>query len=228
MRLVDKGYDCYPVSGGIVFLTRAGKGRTYVFFDGSSLHEIDKRRYWRAVLGEVTDRILAQATHDWDDYGVSVSKNKAEYVAACLFEDDTISIFDEQGELQSEFRAETDFGINGIAWADDGIWCAAAADMTVDLYCPSGTLLRTLGAPHDANELSYPEHVAVRSGMLYVSDMGHHRVACCKAEEASGIETYRFFGEPVWEWHFSESLGKEIVRLNSGIYLLDDEKMVAA
>lgn len=223
MRLIDQGNNCYPVSGGIVFRKGNWKTRTHAFFDGSSLYEIGQRAYWKAVIGEATERIRAQARYDWDDYGVSISKNRAGYIAVCLFEDDTIEIFDGQGRKQNEFAAETAFGVNCIAWAEKGIWCADAAEMTVNLYSLSGTLLRMLGTPHDEDELSYPEHVSVRSGKVYVSDMGHRRVACCDAEGDNRIATYRFFGEAVWEWHFAESLGAEVVCLESGIYLLNEE-----
>ena len=223
MRLIGEGGDCYPVSGGLVFWTGNWRRRTYVFFDGLSLREIEYKAYWNAVIGEVTNGILAQAKHRWDDCGVSVSINKCGDIAICSFEDNTISIFDAHGELQGEFCAQTSFGVNSIAWGDAGIWCAAAADMTVDLYSTTGTLLRVYGTPYDDKELSYPQHVSYRSGIVYISDMGHGRVARFDAQNDGEIETYRFFGEPVWEWHFCESLDAEVVRLKSGIYLLNDE-----
>ena len=52
---------------------------------------------------------------------------------------------------------------------------------------------------------------------LFVSDLGHHRVAVVDTRTRA-CGTYRTFDQPVWEYR--RCRGREVVRLRDGLFLL--------
>ena len=63
-----------------------------------------------------------------------------------------------------------------------------------------------------------PEFTIVYEDKLYVCDMGNYRI-CIIDLKTNEVREYLRFNEPTWEYFQID--GKEIVRLESGIYILD-------
>jgi hypothetical protein len=63
-----------------------------------------------------------------------------------------------------------------------------------------------------------PEDAIVYDDKLYVCDMGNRRI-CIVDLNTNEVKEYLKFGEPTWEYF--QINGKEIIRLQSGIYILD-------
>jgi hypothetical protein len=224
MKWIGKGYDCYAAPLGVVFRNICSTNDSYSLFDGYSTQEIAREDYWKAVIGLAYKKILPQLGYDPG----SVARDKSGNVVTCYYQEDIVRVFDQEGQLICKFApVEPASAIYSVARDGENIWCAVPVDMAVYLYSPNGTLLQNLGSPfEEESELSYPEHVSVYGGELYISDMGHRRVAKWNPIQRK-LQTYKLFEEPVWEWNHVNSLQCSVVRLESGIYLEEQTRRLA-
>lgn len=101
----------------------------------------------------------------------------------CHFHDNVVREFTPAGELVGALPAPVDAGMGLYALAVDGdghLWVADPAMHRVACYAADGQPLGAVGGSDELvpGEFDHPEDVVVYDGAyLFVSDMGHHRVA---------------------------------------------------
>lgn len=141
----------------------------------------------------------------------------------CHFHENVVREFTTAGAIVRVLPASVDPGMGLYALAIDGdehLWVADPAMHRVACYAQDGRPLGAVGGSEELvpGEFDHPEDVVVYDdAYLFVSDMGHRRVAVVDTRTLA-CGTYRTFDQSVWEYR--RCLGREVVRLNDGLYLL--------
>ena len=141
----------------------------------------------------------------------------------CHFHENVVREFTAAGSIVRTLPASVDSGMGLYALSVDGnehLWVADPAMHRVACYTADGQPLGVVGGSEELEpgEFDHPEDVVVYdSAYLFVSDMGHRRVAVVDTHTLA-CGTYRTFDQPVWEYR--RCLGREVVRLGDGLYLL--------
>ena len=155
--------------------------------------------------------------------GESVAFLPSGHSLRCHFHDNVVREFTADGAVVRVLPASVNPGMGLYALTVDGdahLWVADPAMHRVACYAVDGRSLGAVGGSEDLEpgEFDHPEDVVVYdSAYLFVSDMGHHRVAVVDTRTRA-CGTYRTFDQPMWEYR--RCLGREVVRLHDGLYLL--------
>jgi hypothetical protein len=208
-------WDCHPVDEALVFRNaRRGPKEHDRFFryEGDSTRGVGQDEFLAAKFGPAYKAILSSFGREPD----SVSRALDGSVAACYFAESIVRIFGPVGQSISEVgpgsRGRSGHLLYGVALSDIGIWAAYPSDNTVVLYLMDGTEGSVL-----SSIFSYPEHLAIIDGTLYVCDTGNRRI-CHLDQQTLQVTELHTLEKSVWEYLRAGS--REIVRLQSGIYEL--------
>ncbi|KOA19712.1 hypothetical protein CLHOM_18010 [Clostridium homopropionicum DSM 5847] len=108
--------------------------------------------------------------------------------------------------------------IYSIAYDKDFLWCVYPVSNMIKKFS-----LNNFGEEISIGEringiFNYPVSAIVYDNKLYVCDMGNYRI-CTVDLAINEVKEYLKFNEPTWKYF--KINGKEIVRLQSGIYILE-------
>lgn len=211
-------YDLVSTSEGLFYQTRrpgpAGSATAYFHHNLVEQVEISAAAYnaakYRGPGGPYQD-------------GESVAFLPAGNSLRCHFHEDVVREFSPDGSVIRALPASVDPGMGLYALTVDGqghLWVAAPAVHRVACYTLDGRAVGHVGGSDEMvpGEFDQPEDVVVYDeAYLFVSDMGHQRVAVVDTRTMA-CGTYRTFDQPVWEYR--RCLNREVVRLHDGLYLL--------
>lgn len=225
MRVVEKGWG-FVVSpdGQNLYFYESGmmgeKGK-YYRYDLAQVSEVTESEYFEVKYGAGYRKIM-------ETFKDSISESfrySDGSVLALYFGDSILHKFDSRGELlwKEPLVGEFDL-VYGIAVQGDSIWCAYPVGNTVKQFSfsPQVQEIFSLGERCDESILSYPESVAIFEDTLYICEMGNNRISCLDLKTYKHY-VYQAFDECAWE--YAQVQGREIVRLQSGIYLLDERPL---
>lgn len=133
------------------------------------------------------------------------------------FKDSYIHRFDKNGKLMWIDSVGENGNIYSLAYQNNYLWCVYPNSNELKKFS-----LDSFREEHQSGSLTngifnYPEFAIVYGEMLYVCDMGNCRI-CDIDLDSYEVSEYLKFNEPTWEYF--RIYGKEVVRLESGIYIL--------
>lgn len=189
-----------------------GQADAYFQHDFLRSHEVSEHVYNRAKY-----RGALAPSHD----GEAITFLPNGDSLRCFWSDSIVRHFDSLGQLVRELPAsiEATMGIESITVDADGqLWTAEPAFHHVAQYdLASARKLYAVGGSWEPGELSYPEEVICYEQHLFISDMGHQRLAQLNPR-TKRLHTYRTFTQRVWEYRRVKN--HEVVRLQDGLYIL--------
>lgn len=220
MRLISKhGWSIVPEDNSFSYYEMGDKGAEIGYFRYSfnNIIAIDKDTYSKSKYGKGYKNVLSY----FNDNPVSPSSISLEDDSFIVteFMNSYIHKFDENGNLIwiNKSMGKHD-NIYGLAYEKGFLWCAYPTSNMIKKFS-----LNTFNEEISIGELvnspfSYPEFAIAYGNSLYVCDMGNHRI-CLVDFNTNEVKEYLKFNEPTWEYF--QINGKEIVRLQSGVYIID-------
>lgn len=221
MRLVSKnGWSIVPQDNAFLYYEMNDRGNEIGYFRYSfdnNIVEIDKDTYSEGKYGVYYKNILKY----FEDNAVVPSFIRLDdgTIIATEFKSSYIHRFDENGNLLwvNDTIGEYD-SIYSLAYQKGYLWCVySAANVIKKFSLDTFMEIVSIGERIDG-VFSLPEDAIVYDDKLYVCDMSNRRI-CIVDLNTNEVKEYLKFGEPTWEYF--QINGKEIVRLQSGIYILD-------
>ncbi|NDJ77436.1 MAG: hypothetical protein GYB65_14380 [Chloroflexi bacterium] len=225
----SNGFNCFAAGATLVFCENIvlKKRRRLLFqkrqvveayyaYDFETIREISGDAYTFAKFGHLSDKILQHFEIHPDRVEITRSTSSPETLAAWVFSESIVRIFDGDGGLRSTFVPEPPWAgaLYSVALTENGFWAAFPTVSTVYFYAFEDPVLPAI----ELYGFSYPEHVNVIGSSLYVCEMGNDRI--CILDSATGeMKDTISFDESVWK--YLEVGEHRVVRLQSGIYLLD-------
>lgn len=220
MKLVSKkGWSIVPKRDSFLYYEMTDKGEDigYFSYSFSSITRISKNSYCKEKFGIGYQNILRY----FDNKAALQSYTTTEdgSIIATEFKDSYIHKFDKDGNLLwiNDSMGEYD-SIYSVAYQKDFLWCVYPVSSTIKKFSLN-TFEEVLSIGERENGIfSYPESAIVYDDKVYVCDMGNYRI-CTVDLHTNEIKEYLKFNEPTWEYF--KVNGKEIIRLQSGIYILE-------
>jgi len=220
MKLVSKdGWAIVPQDNSFLYYEMNSKGDEIGYFRYSfdNIVEIDKDTYSEGKYGIGYKSVVEY----FEDDAVIPSSIRLEYgsIIVTEYKNSSIHKFDGNGNLiwVNESMGEYD-SIYSLAYPKDFFWCVYPTSNMIKKFS-----LNTFKEEISIGELvngtfNYPEFAIAYGDRLYVCDMQNYRI-CIIDLNTNELSEYLKFNEPTWEYFQID--GKEIVRLESGIYIKD-------
>lgn len=221
MKLISKyGWSIVPQGNSFLYYEMNSKGKEIGYFRYSfdnSIVKIDKDTYSECKYGKGYKNILKYFENDavvpssimCGDGTVIVTEFKGSYIHMFDRNDNLIWINESMGSYNN---------IYSLAYEVGFLWC---------VY-PTSNMIKKFSLNTFKEEVSIggvidkifnlPEFAIAYDDKLYVCDMGNDRI-CIVDLGTNEIKEYLKFNEPTWEYF--QINGQEIVRLKSGIYILN-------
>lgn len=220
MRLISKnGWSIVPKGNSFLYYEMGDRGEEIGYFRYSfdNISEIDKDTYSEGKYGLGYRNILKYFEGD----AVAPSSIRLEEGAIIVkeFKDSYIYKFDEKGELLWINASMGEYNsIYGLAYQEESLWCVYPTSNEIKKFSLNTFKEEiSIGEPVIDGIFSFPEFAIAYGNKLYVCDMGNYRI-CIIDLNTNEVKEYLKFNEPTWE--YLQINGKEIVRLQSGIYIL--------
>ena len=220
MKLVSKyGWSIVPKDNSFLYYEMNYKGDEigYFRYTFDNIVQIDKDNYaeWKYGIGYKS--ILEYFADD----AVVTSSIKLEDGSNIVteYKDSNIHKFNGTGNLVWVNESMSEYGsIYSLAYQKDFLWCVYPTlnmmkKFSLNTFKEEIVIGELVNGP-----FNYPEFAITYGDRLYVCDMGNCRI-CIIDLNTYEVSEYLKFNEPTWEYFQID--GKEIVRLESGIYILD-------
>ena len=220
MRLISvDGWAIVPQDNSFLYyeMNYQGDEIGYFRYTFDNIVKIDKDTYsegkygkgYKSILGYFEDDAVIPSSIKMEDGSIIVTEYK----------NSAIHKFDGNGNLVwvSDSMCKYDI-IYGLAYQRDFLWCVYPSSnmikkFSLNTFKEEITIGEIVNGP-----LNYPESAIVYGDRLYVCDMQNYRI-CIIDLNTNELSEYLKFNEPTWEYF--QIGGKEIVRLDSGLYILD-------
>lgn len=221
MKLISiDGWSIVPEVNGFLYYEMNDRGDEIGYFRYSFdniIVEIDKNTYCEGKYGIAYKKILNY--FEDDELSPSTTSVDGGSIIVTEFKDSHIHKFDGSGNLVWIDVSMGQYNnIYSLAYQKDFLWC---------VY-PTSNMIKKFSLNSFKEELSidefldetfnFPEFAIAYGDRLYVCDMGNCRI-CIIDLNTNEVSEYLKFNEPTWEYFQID--GKEIVRLESGIYIKD-------
>ena len=219
--LIDiKGWDLI-VENDLLYFQRIndklGKQISFHKYDLSSIFTITEEEFNIAKFGKNHNKFLSLIGTN-TDYSAKQSDGS---IICTGFMDYFFYFIDKDGNIKEK---REDIGFDNIYSFDidknNNIWFAIPTAHYVGQYSLElSKEIFHLGEKYEENKpLFLPEDVKIYDDFAYISDMNNNRILRIKIQTKEWIE-YLKFNEETWEYR--QFKGNEIVRLQSGIYLVE-------
>lgn len=219
MKLISqKGWSIVPKDNSFLYYEMNDRGEDIGYFRYSlgRVIEINKDTYSREKFGLGYKNILKFFDNIPTLPSYVIMEDNS--IITAEFKDSYIYKFDKNGNLLwiNNSMGEYD-SIYSIAYNNGFLWCVYPVSNIIKKFSLN-TFQEVLSIGERQNGIfSYPEFAIVYDDILYVCEMGNYRI--CTVDLAQNeVKEYLKFDEPIWEYFRIN--GKEIVRLQSGIYIL--------
>ncbi|GAA0716417.1 hypothetical protein GCM10008905_00830 [Clostridium malenominatum] len=220
MKLISKyGWSIVPEDNSFLYYDMNNGGEQIGYFKClfDNIVNIDEDTYSRCKYGVGYKNILKYFKNDV--VGPSSVKLEDGSIIVTEYIDSYIHKFDRNGNLVWINESTGDYNnIYSIAYQKDFLWCVYPTVNMIKKFS-----LNTFREEKSIGEIingpfNFPEFAIAYGDSLYVCDMGNCRI-CIIDLNTNEVTEYLKFNEPTWEYY--QINGKEIVRLQSGIYILD-------
>ena len=216
MQLIDRG-GCNIMLDGDSILFYRQEEKKYIRYSLFAMDDIDEGYYLQVKFGKAYKKVSSRfGDKKIKDANSAILPDGS--VLVSFYQDSVIHKYDLQGELlwKNEDAGKWDT-IYDIAVEDNFVWCAYPTSNTIKRFSLDTFREDVSLGGWEEKIFNYPETINVYSDSLFVCDMGSKRIIKVKLSSHK-IEEHMHFNEPVWE--YVQLKDKEIVRLDSGIYLL--------
>ncbi|WP_207640903.1 hypothetical protein [Clostridium lundense] len=222
MKLIsEQGWSIVPQDNSFLYYEMGDRGKEIGYFRYSfhndNVTEIDKDTYSKGKYGVHYKKVLEYFKDD--SVGPSCVSLEDSSIIVTEYMNSYIHKFDENGNLVWINESMGNYeSIYSLAYEKDFLWCVYPTLSTIKKFS-----LNTFQEEVSIGKIvdgvfNYPEFAIVYDDNLYVCDMGNYRI-CIVDLNTNEVREYLKFHEPTWEYFQID--GKEIVRLQSGIYVLD-------
>ncbi len=220
-ELIDiNGWDLIA-DGGFLYFQRInddlGKDISFHKFDLTNISSISEDEFNIAKFGVNHSKFLPLIGTNTDS---AVKLNDGSLICTG-FKDYFFYFIDKNGNIKNK---RDDIGFDNVYSFDidknNNIWFAIpTADYVGQFSLEKSAEIFHLGEKYENNKpLSLPEDVKIYNDHAYISDTNNHRILKINTETKEWTEYFKF-NEPTWEYRQYEN--KEIVRLESGLYIVE-------
>lgn len=219
MELVSKkGWSIVNKDDSFLYYEMTDRGEDIGYFSYSfgNIKKINKDTYskekfgigYKNILKYFDNNVALRSYATMEDGSIVVTEFKDSYIYKFDKNGNLIWVNDSMGKYDS---------IYSIAYHKDFLWCVYPVSSMIKKFSLNNFEEEISIGERTNGIFNYPESAIVYNGKLYVCDMGNYRI--CTVDLATNkVEEYLKFNEPTWEYF--KINGKEIVRLQSGIYIL--------
>jgi hypothetical protein len=135
-----------------------------------------------------------------------------------FYQESVVYKYDKLGQLIKSYSFFGQFDtLYGIAIEKSSIWCLYSTSHMIRKFSLENLDEEISIGDESESILSYPQHLFVENGYVFVCDMGNKRICRINLVDFTLNEHIKF-DEHIWEFYKSNSL--EVIRLQSGIYIL--------
>lgn len=219
-RLINTaGWDLFVKNGFLYYQIQDKRGKNNVFIktDLTESFDIPEEEFNSVKFGENFEKFIGLIGTNNDS---SVIREDGSVICTG-FRDYFFYFIDKEGNITEK---REDIGFDNIYSFDldsnGNIWYATPVAHCIGQHSlKDGKEIYRLGEEYESgNPLSFPEDIKIYGDFVYISDMDNNQVIQLNVETKDWI-VYLKFKEQVWEYiRFGN---EEIVRLKSGIYLIE-------
>lgn len=220
-KIVDSVYDIIAFSNGIIYTKKTvlENGSVKVNFFGYDIKRMQETPVTKSVyllnkFGAEYKKI-AEQLGDYVSCDADIMSTKHTVV---VYESGETGIFSPEGEMiwSSDLNYQG-CEINGVAVDGMQIWSVVPEKNCVVSYSVSHKKFSMrIGSPESASFL-HPVSITKYDNELFICNEGSRKVRTISLNDYS-VNDFRIFDEPVYK--YLRSCGKEIVVLESGVYVL--------
>ncbi len=220
-KIVDSVYDIIAFSNGIIYTQKTvlDNGSVKVNFFGYDLKRMQNTPVTKSVyllnkFGAEYKKI-AEQLGDYVSCDADFTDNKHLVV---VYDSGETGIFSPDGEMiWSSDLFYQGCEINGLAVDDTQIWSVVPdRNCVVSYSIPYKKFTMRIGSA-ESSSFQKPVSISKFDNELYICNLDSHKVRKISLKDYSVCD-YRIFDEPVYK--YLRSCGKEIVVLESGVYVL--------
>lgn len=220
-KIVDSIYDIIPFSSGIIYTKKSvlENGSVRVNFYGYDIKNMESTQVTKNVylLNKYGPQFkkIAEQLGDYVSCDVDITPAKQVVV---VYESGETGIFSSDGDMiwSSDLQYQG-CEIRGAVADGRQIWSVVPDSNCVVSYSLSHKKFSMRIGSVDSASFSHPVAISKYDDELFVCNEGSRKVRTISLKDFS-VNDFRIFDEPVYK--YLRSCGKEIVVLESGVYVL--------
>ncbi|MEG0546610.1 MAG: hypothetical protein RR552_05425 [Oscillospiraceae bacterium] len=214
-------FDIIPFSAGVLFVKKETLANnslkaTFFAFDINNMRLVPAKRstYLTAKFGDCYENILNQI----NDYVFCDTDVLQSNKLVTVFPSGETGVFNADGEnIWSGDLLYHNFPVKGVAAHGALIWCCVPEFNSVISYSIAQKKFCMRIGGDTSSAFSNPTSVSVYKNELFVCNSGSNKIRSINLKDYS-VADFKEFNEPVLK--YIRSCDKEIVVLNSGVYIL--------
>ncbi|MGN0569317.1 MAG: hypothetical protein ACI4N4_02305 [Candidatus Fimenecus sp.] len=220
-KIIDSVFDIIAFSNGIIYTRKKllENGSARISFYGYDIKRMQKTPVTKSVylLNKYGSgyKKIADQLGDYVSCDASLTPSKE---AVVVYPSGETGIFSQDGDMiWSSDLLYHDCEIQGAVCDERQIWSVVPKLNCVVSYSVSHKKFSMRIGSEDSNTFDYPVSISKYDNELFICNKNSQKVRTVSLKDYS-VNDFRIFDEPVYK--YLRSCGKEIVVLESGVYIL--------